>query len=98
MLTLISATKLVAEIALLSLVGRGVLGLLAGPGRQHNLFYQVLFQVGEPFVRLARRVSPGFVLDRHLPLVAFLLLVLLWLAATLAKISHCLSIGVPLCR
>jgi uncharacterized protein YggT (Ycf19 family) len=98
MLTLISATKLVAEVALLSLAGRWVLGLLAGPGRRHNLFYQVLFQVGEPFVRLARRFSPGFVLDRHLPLVAFLLLALLWLAATLAKISHCLSIGVQLCR
>lgn len=98
MLTLIATTKLIAEIALLSLLGRWVLGLLAGPGRQHNLFYQLLFHVGEPFVRLARRVSPGFVLDRHTPVVAFLLLAVLWLAATLAKVSHCLTIGVQLCR
>ena len=43
MLTLVSIVKLLAEIALLALFGQWVLGLLAGPGREQNLFYQ-LFQ------------------------------------------------------
>jgi len=98
MLTLISSIKLVAEIALLALLGQWILGWLAGPRRAQNLFYQILYQVGRPFVVLARRLSPSFVLERHHALVAFLLLCLLWLAATAAKIQHCLLIGVQLCR
>ena len=60
MLTLILAVKLIAEIALLALFGQWVLGLLAGQRKQSNLFYQVLQQVGRPFVLLVRFVThPG---------------------------------------
>lgn len=98
MLTLISAIKLIAEIALLALFGQWVLGLLTGQKRDKNLFYQILQQIGRPFVLLARFVSPRFVLERHHPLVAFLLLGFVWVMATAAKISHCLKIGVQLCQ
>lgn len=98
MLLLISTIKLVAEIALLALIGQGVLGLLAGRGRERNVFYQLLRQIGSPFVRLARAITPRVVLDRHVPAVAFLWLLAIWLAATWAKIDHCLRIGVHLCR
>lgn len=98
MLTLISAVKLIAEIALLALFGQWVLGLLSGQKRDKNLFYQILQQVGRPFVLLARFVSPRFVLERHHPLVAFLILGFVWIMATAAKISHCLKIGVQLCQ
>jgi hypothetical protein len=98
MLTLISAIKLIAEIALLALFGQWVLGLLSGQKRDKNLFYQILQQIGRPFVLLARFVSPRFVLERHHPLVAFLLLGFVWVMATAAKISHCLKIGVQLCQ
>lgn len=98
MLLTISIVKLVAEIALLALAGQFVLGLLAGAKRDQNPFYQVLTLLGRPFVRVARFITPRFVLDRHLPLVAFLILGFVWLAATMAKINHCLSIGVHLCQ
>lgn len=98
MLTLISITKLVAEIALLSLFGQWVLGLLAGQRKEQNLFYQVLQVVVRPFVAAARFITPKFVLERHLPLVAFCVLLFVWLAATAAKISYCLNVGVALCR
>jgi hypothetical protein len=42
MLLAITAVKLLAEIALLALVGRWLLGLLAGAKREGNVFYQVL--------------------------------------------------------
>ena len=74
MLTLILAIKLIAEIALMALFGQWVLGLLAGERKSTNLFYQVLEQIGRPFVLLARFITPRFVLERHHPLVAFLLL------------------------
>jgi hypothetical protein len=98
MLILLSAVKLVAEIALLALFGQWVLGLLAGQRRAQNLFYQLLQQIARPFVQLAGWVAPRVVLERHRPLVAFLILGFVWLAATAAKIAHCLEIGVQLCR
>ncbi len=98
MLLLVSSVKLIAEIALLALLGQWVVGLLAGARKQDNLFYQVLAAVGRPFVRLARWVSPRVVLDRHVPLVAFLLLSFVWLIATVTKIQTCLRIGIALCQ
>ena len=98
MLTLISIVKLVAAIALLSLFGQWVLGLLAGQRKEQNLFYQVLQLLGRPFVSVARFVTPKFVLERHLPLVAFLLLLLLWVVATATKIGYCVEVGVALCK
>lgn len=98
MLTLITIIKLIAEIALLSLFGQWVLGLLAGQRKDQNMFYQLLQLLGRPFVTVARFVTPKFVLERHLPLVAFCLLACVWIAATAAKINHCVSIGVELCK
>jgi hypothetical protein len=98
MLLLISAVKLIAEIALLALFGQWVLGLLAGQRKSENLFYKILQQVGSPFVKLARFVTPKLVLERHLPLVAFLILGFVWVGVTLVKVNHCLKIGVALCQ
>jgi hypothetical protein len=98
MLLLASCIKLIAEIALLALLGQWVVGLLAGARKQDNLFYQLLATVGGPFVRLARWLSPKVVLDRHVPLVAFLLLGFVWVIATVTKIQTCLRIGIALCQ
>lgn len=98
MLAVAIAVKLIAEIALLALLGQGLLGLLAGAKKDQNLFYQILLIVTRPFVSAARFLAPKIVLDRHLPLVAFLLLAFVWLGATMAKIEICLQIGVALCK
>ena len=98
MLTLVSILKLLAEIALMAFLGQWVLALLTGPKRDQNLFYQVLQVLTKPFVRAARLVTPRIVLDRHVPLVAFLLLLSVWVVATIAKISICVEIGVDLCK
>lgn len=98
MLLLTSALKLIAEIALLAMVGQWVLGLLVGARRDSNLFYQLLDVLTRPFVRFTRLISPRVVLDRHIPLAAFLLLASLWLLSTGAKIKLCLQIGLEQCR
>lgn len=96
--TVVSAAKLVAEIALLSLAGQWLLGLLAGQRRSSNPFYQILSILTRPFVRLARAVSPAVVLDRHVPLVAFLLMAFIWFFCLLAKVQICTRIGMEMCR
>ncbi|MBT2305180.1 hypothetical protein J7E70_32770 [Variovorax paradoxus] len=98
MLLLASSVKLIAEIALLALAGQWVLGLLAGSRRDQNLFYRLLQVLTNPFVKTVRFITPRFVLDRHIPLAAFVLLASVWLAATVAKINLCLQIGVQACR
>ena len=99
MLMLVEILKLLAEIALLALLGQWVLGLLAGPKREQNLVYQLFQIVTRPLVAGARLITPrSIVLDRHLPLVAFLVLFFVWLIATVTKINICVQMGVHLCQ
>ena len=98
MLLLVSSLKLVAEIALLALAGRFLLGLLAGAKREGNFFYRLLGVVTAPVVRGMRLITPRAVIDRHVPFAAFVLLAGLWVAVTLMKISLCVEIGVSKCQ
>lgn len=98
MLLFLSALKLVIEIALLSLLGQGLLYLLAGPRRDTNLFYQLLQMLTRPFVAVARRLTPAKVADRHVPFVVFFLLAVAWLIVTFEKIRYCVGVGMEGCR
>ena len=98
MLLLVEIVKLLAEIALMCLAGQWVLGLLAGRKRDQNLFYQLFQVLTKPLVAGARLVSPKVVLDRHLPLVAFLILLFVWIVATMTKIDLCVRMGMHLCK
>lgn len=98
MLVLVEILKMLAEIALLSLAGQWVLGLLAGARREGNMFYQLFQVLTRPLILGARLVSPRVVLDRHLPVVAFLLLTFVWVVATITKIDICVRMGVHLCK
>ena len=98
MLTLVLALKLIAEIALLALFGQWVLGLICGSAAERNPFYGLLQLMGRPWVRAARWISPRAVAERHLHWLAFLFLLLVWVAASVAKISICRRIGVGLCK
>jgi len=98
LLVLVSIIKLLAEIALLALVGQGVLAVLAGAKREQNMFYQLLQILTRPFISCTRLITPKVVIDRHVPMVAFLLLSFIWIAATVTKINICLQIGVELCK
>jgi hypothetical protein len=98
MLALATTAKLLAEIALLALLGQWVVGLLAGQARERNPIYRVLQLIARPWVQAARWISPPVVLDRHLPLVAFAVLLLIWVGAAVAKVSICLQIGIALCK
>jgi hypothetical protein len=98
MLLVVSSVKLLAEIALMAFVGQWLLGLLAGTKRESNFFYRVFSVVTQPLVRGMRFIAPRQVIDRHLPLAAFLLLSMLWLVATIVRIDMCLKIGIEACR
>ena len=84
-LFVLSALRALVEVAGLFLLGQGALYLLAGGRRESNAIYLFFRLATRPLLRLARRITPKFVVDRHLPLVAFFLLFWLWIALALAK-------------
>jgi len=93
--------SLLLAIPLLAIAGQGIVYVLTrvfGQDPKANFFYRLLQVLTQPFIRLARLVSPRIVIDRHIPLVAFLLLAFGWLVATIAKINLCLQIGVEACK
>lgn len=98
MLLFVSSVKLVAEIALMALAGQFLLGLLAGQKRETNFFYRLLQVLTGPFVKGMRLITPKIVIDRHIPLAAFVLLSMVWVIATITKVNLCIQIGVEQCR
>lgn len=78
-LLIVGILRAVVEVALLSLLGQGVVGLLAGARRQTNPIYQVFRTVTGPVVRATRWLTPRAVIDRHVPVVTFFLLFWLWI-------------------
>lgn len=98
MLLFVSSIKLIAEIALLAFAGQALLGLLAGKRRDTNFFYGILKTMTSPFVKIVRLITPRVVLDRHVPIAAFLMMLFVWIAATASKINLCVQIGVEQCR
>jgi hypothetical protein len=98
LLLLVSIIKLVCEIALLGLAGRWLLGVLAGQKKESNFFYKALEAVTKPFVSAARFITPKAIIDRHVPLVAFLLLGFIWIISVIEKVRICTQIGIELCK
>lgn len=82
-------TKLLIKIALLSLMGQGEAG---------NPVYRLFQVISQPWVRAVRWVRPRVMFDRHMPLMAAFLMLMLWAVATVAKVNICMPIGVALCK
>ncbi len=79
-LLLVVIAKALAELAGMFLLGRGVLHLLAGAKRDTNIFYQLICVVTNPVIRATRWLAPRFIIDRHMPWVAFGLVLWIWIA------------------
>ena len=86
LLLVVKICKALVEIALLLLLGRGVLAVLAGERRQSNAAYRILSAVTDPVLRMVRGFTPKLVADAHIPLAAVLLLLMTWIALTGSKI------------
>jgi hypothetical protein len=98
MFAFLNLLQLVLYIACLALLGQGVLYFLAGPRRDANVFYQALRVVSKPFTLPLRYLPPRQLADRHVPVLAFLLLALAYGVVTIEKIRWCVGVGLDLCR
>ena len=87
--------KALIEVALLALLGQGILYIFAGAGRHQNLIYRLFATVTRPAMRVARFITPRFVLDQHIGFVAFFLLAMLWIVALALKVQAVAAMGAP---
>ncbi len=81
---LLRALKAVVEVAGFSYLGQGLLALFAGARRDSNVIYQVFRIITSPVTRATRFVTPRFIPDRHVPFVAFGLLLWAWMLVLVA--------------
>jgi type III secretory pathway component EscU len=101
MLTVLNAIQLVLYIALLALLGQGVLYVLAGARRESNTFYKLLQVLSRPFTWAMRRITPKQIADQHVPLVTFLLLSVFYVVVTFERADLCVTsnmVGQAGCR
>jgi uncharacterized membrane protein len=98
MLTALNLIQLVLYIALLALLGQGLLFILAGPNRDSNFFYKLLQVLTKPFTVPVRKITPRQVADQHVPIVAFFLLVILYAVVTMEKVQLCIAQNMVGCR
>ena len=98
MLLFLNIAQLLLYIGALALLGQGLLFVLSGQKRETNFFYQLFQIVNKPWTAMARLISPKQIADHQVPFVAFCIIAVLYIAVTLAKIEHCVSIGVELCQ
>jgi hypothetical protein len=83
---LVTALRLMVQVAGYALLGQGVLALLAGKRRHDNLFYKLLQIVASPAVKAVRFITPRFIIDAHIPFLTFF--VLFWLMIVLQLLKR----------
>lgn len=80
------------------IVGRFLLGLLAGAKKDSNVFWQLLDVAAKPALFITRKLSPKLILDQHIPLAAASWLVVAWVFVVKQKIELCVQAGASLCQ
>jgi len=86
---IVAILRALVEVALLALLGQGVLALLAGGRRHTNFVYKLFLIITGPVIKVCRWITPRVIIDRHLPFVAFFFLFWLWLLLAWVKRELC---------
>ena len=87
MYEIIVILKAPTEIAGVAFLGQGVLWAIAGSKRDQNLVYKLFKTLTSPVTRVTRAITPRIIIDAHIGLVAFFLLMVIWVVLTAFKIK-----------
>ena len=98
MIQFLNVLQLVLYIGGLALVGQAILYVISGNKRETNMFYQLFVVLNKPWTSIVKLISPKMVAEPHIPVVAFCVVSVLYIAVTLAKIEHCVALGMVGCR
>ena len=95
MYEIIVILKALTEIAGVAFLGQGVLWVIAGAKRDQNLVHKLFKTLTSPVTRMTRAITPRIIIDAHIGLVAFFLLMVIWLVLTALKIKIVLENAPP---
>jgi hypothetical protein len=95
MYEIIVILKALTEIAGVAFLGQGVLWVIAGAKREQNFVYKLFKTLTSPVTRVTRAITPRIIIDAHIGLVAFFLLLVIWLVLTVLKIKIVLENAPP---
>ena len=90
----ISIARALVEVAGMFLLGQGVLWIFGPKARDGNFVYDLFKKGTAPIIRFTRIITPRFIHDAHVGLVAFVLIVWLWIALAGWKRYLCVSQGI----
>jgi hypothetical protein len=93
MTPLIIVLKGLVEFAGLLLLAQGAVWALSFGRHEQNPVYLGLRFLTRPVVAAARAVTPGAIVDRHVPAVAFFVLFWCWVALVLLKAQRLGALG-----
>jgi hypothetical protein len=68
-------------------IAQFVVGIFNWPGRQNNVIYRFLGFLTSPVTKAVRAITPAKVADKHIPVVAFILL--FWIYVLLFYLRVC---------
>lgn len=89
----VTILRALVEIAGMFLLGQGILWLFGPKARDGNFVYDLLKKGTSPITKLTRIISPRFIHDAHIGLVAFFFLIWIWFGLAIAKHQLCLAHG-----
>jgi len=87
MYEIIVILKALAEVAGVAFLGQGVLWVIAGSKRDQNMIYNLFKTLTSPVTKVTRAITPRVIIDAHIGLVAFFLLMVIWVVLTAFKIK-----------
>lgn len=87
MFQLVVMLKALNEVALIFLLGQGLLYVLAGARREQNFVYQLFKTVTGPVMKFTRWIAPRFIVDQHIGLLALFILLVTEALLIVAKIT-----------
>ena len=90
---LVSIARALVEVAGLFLLGQGILWLFGPRARDGNFVYDLFKKGTRPITMLTRLITPNFIHDAHIGLVAFFILAWLWVGLAAAKRYMCVAQG-----
>ena len=83
------AAQTIVLVAGTALLGQLVVGIFNWRAREQNLVYKLFQTVASPVVKLVRLITPKVVLDRHIPIGAFMVLLFAYFWLGMAHRDSC---------
>ncbi|HQR12894.1 MAG TPA: hypothetical protein PLW68_16350 [Casimicrobiaceae bacterium] len=93
--------QVVVAIPLLAIAGQGatsVLTRMMGQPPDKNIFYRLFVLVASPVVKPCRWITPRVIADRHMPMVAFSLLLIAYVWIMFEIASTCIRHGLAVAQ